>query len=158
MKMKSSKVFTVLIVLLLIANIITITMLWQQKNAPQKGVMHPDAPKNLIIKELALSKEQVQQYEGLISEHRKALGTLRKELMKEKEHLFTLVADENTNTDTLSVEAQKTAGIYAQMDMVTVQHFKQLRAICNPSQQAQLDKMIMGIARMMNEEKPPKNR
>lgn len=147
-----------LLIVLVLANVATLLILWQNRHPKHPG-MHPDEPKNVIIKDLNLNNEQIKQYEMLIADHRKAMNDIRKTLAHQKEQLFDLVAAPDATDSTINHFARACATSYEQMDVVTIKHFKQLRAICTLKQQEKLDHTIRNVAKMMNEHQaPPKHR
>ncbi|HEX4875680.1 MAG TPA: Spy/CpxP family protein refolding chaperone [Chitinophagaceae bacterium] len=148
-----NKWLTLLVVLLLLANITTLALFWldRGKRPPQpKGT-----PKEFLVKELSLTAVQQQQFDTLIAGHRKKSGELRDAVKAAKDSLFGLIK-ESAATDSLKqLYAKKVSHLTEQIDLLTVNHFQQVRKICTPEQQQKFDELILEVTSMMAPPRPP---
>lgn len=148
-----NKLLTWLVLLLLVANAATIAMFWLNRSKqppPPKGT-----PKEFLVKELNLDAAQQGQLETLVKEHREAAEQLRKKVKESKESFFSLLKQGNI-TDSTKQEAAKTVSIITEeLDLLTLNHFQKVRALCNPEQQKKFDDIISQVIVMMAQPRPP---
>lgn len=143
----NKKLLTVLIVLLLMANVATIAIFWfknEDRSSPKNG-----GPAKFIIKELSFDKKQQEKFLALANEHQEAIKLVRLELKDAKEAMFDLLSEHRaTNAD--KEKAIKTCSIYTEkIDSITLDHFTKVRAICNSEQQKKFDGIIKNVAQMI---------
>ncbi|MFT3932206.1 MAG: periplasmic heavy metal sensor [Chitinophagaceae bacterium] len=145
-----------LLLLLLVANIITIAAFWLQR-PPQAPVMK-ERPDAYLTRELALDANQQQAYAQLVKEHQQHVAELRKQVKSAKDDFFKLL-QQPVVQDSEKTNAAKNISTYTeQLDLVTFDHFKKLRAICNPEQQKKFDNVIAEAMRMIASSGPEQNR
>jgi protein CpxP len=151
-----NKILTGLVILLLIANITTILMFWMgmRKHHPRP---HQQA-QEYIIKELAFNDAQQKQYKEMVNEHRRQSGSLNEEIRNYKDSFFNMLALDNMNDSSKNNKASRIASLNQQLDILTFEHFKKVRTICNPDQQRKFDKIIKDVLRMMAGPAPPDKR
>jgi periplasmic protein CpxP/Spy len=148
-----NKLLTWLVVLLLVANAITITMFWmgRPKHPPQpKG-----SPQEFLVNELKLDNNQQQQLESLVKEHRQMSEQIREKVRVAKDSLFDLVKNPNATDSAKQSAAASCSKLTEQLDVLTVNHFQKVRALCNADQQKKFDEIIHDITRMMGQPQPP---
>jgi Spy/CpxP family protein refolding chaperone len=148
-----NKILTWLVVLLLVANAATITMFWlnKGKRPPQpKGT-----PQEFLISELQLDTKQQEQLSVLVKEHRQAAELLRKKTREAKEALFDLVK-QNSVSDSTKLAAAKAVSVNTEaLDLLTLNHFQKVRAICSAAQQEKFDGIIHEVTAMLGQPRPP---
>jgi len=148
-----NKVLTWLVVLLLLANAATITMFWlgRAKHPPQpKG-----GPKEFLISELKLDAKQQEQLEVLVKEHRQAAEQLRGKTKEAKELFFDLLKQINVTDSTKKAAAKAVSVTTEELDLLTLDHFQKIRALCNAEQQKKFDEIIHQLTSMMGQPRPP---
>ena len=151
-----SRIFTIVILLLLIANIATLTFFWWQKD---KNKLPPNPNKNggpfaFLVKELALDSNQQAAYKELRDQHQQSMNSFRKESRDAKDSLFNLLKTSTTN-DALVQETLKNIGekeIAIQQHVF--EHFKKVRALCNEEQKKKFDLVIKEAMRMIANQRP----
>lgn len=148
-----NKLLTWLVALLLIANAATIVMFWLNKKPkpPQPG----DRAKQFLITELKLDAAQQQELDALVKEHRKATRELRDKIKAAKDSLFALIKETNAADSAKQVAAANASQYTGQIDLLTLNHFQKVRALCRPDQQQKFDKIIKDVLRMMTPPRPP---
>ena len=141
-----------MVVLLLVANAATIAMFWLGK---KKQPLQPKgAPKEFLIKELKLDTRQQEQLQVLVKEHRQAAEQLRKKTREAKESFFDLLKQANV-TDSTKQEAAKAVSISTEaLDLLTLNHFQKIRALCTAEQQTKFDEIIHQVTAMMGQPRP----
>ena len=88
-------------------------------------------------------------YDALIKDHRAAMNGLHKANMEYRKTLFATLGSNpsNINADSLG---QLIATNQKEIEMVTYNHFKQVRTICTPEQQKEFDNIIADVIKKMN--------
>jgi periplasmic protein CpxP/Spy len=158
-----NKLLTWLVVLLLIANAASITMFWigKEKALPvqQEQQQQRERPAEFLIRELRLDTKQQEQLEVLRAAHTDAAVVLRKELGKAKKIFFALIKQPGI-TDSMKLAAAKpVSDITEKLDLLALNHFIKVRAICNAEQQQKFDKIIEQVTEMISKagEAPPRD-
>ena len=74
--------------------------------------------------------------------HHDSAIILREDVKQAKESFFDLLKQANVTDSMKLAVANKVSVIAQQLDLLTWNHFQQVRAICNTQQQQQFDKII----------------
>lgn len=143
----SKKLVTALILVLLIANAATISMILFKKE--ERNPAAPDGPAKYIIKELKLNEQQQDAYFDLINEHQQAVRPLRQEIKKAKDVLFDLLQNSIPDEQAKAKAIKNIGELTAQLDLVTFDHFAKVRKLCTPTQQTKFDEIIKQVVQMM---------
>lgn len=150
------KLLSVFVALLIIGNIATIAFFWLKKEEgipPLKG-----GPAKFIIESLSFNDQQKRQFMDMANEHQRAIRPYRSELREAKDQLFALLKNPKTS-QAKKLEAVKTVSIYTEkIDLITYNHFAQVRSICTPAQQEKFDAIIKQVIGMMAAPHPPGER
>ncbi len=143
----SKKIFTILVVCLLIANIATIAVFWIKKEGNPEQIK--GGPAKFIIRELGFTTEQTEQFLALVDEHREAIRPIKEELKAAKEDFFALLAEPNLPDSTKLSAAKSVSGYTEQLDLITLDHFVKVRAMCTEEQKKKFDSIIKQVTQMM---------
>src|SRR5690349_13817569 len=95
-----NKLLTGLVILLLIANAVTITMFWLNKKKTESKTQQPPlkgSPGDFFARELDLDSTQKMQVEKLVMEHRSTAEAMRKKIRAAKESFFELLKEANVS-------------------------------------------------------------
>jgi Spy/CpxP family protein refolding chaperone len=148
-----NKLLTWLVILLLVANAASIAMFWLSRG--KKPPAPKGTPQEFLVRELKLDSKQQEQFDVLRKEHRKAADQLREKIKEAKESFFDLLKQANV-TDSLKQSAAKNVSTYTEeLDLLTLDHFQKLRALCTAEQQKKFDEIIQQVTRMMGAPRPP---
>ncbi len=150
---------SVITLLLLTANIVTLALLWTNKKADKEHFNPPPPPGGQVFefltRELKLDPAQQNAYKELREEHQAAVRPLQDSIGKAKDKFFDLLQQENV-TDTMIQEySKKTGQLEQQRDVFTFRHFQKLRAMCNKEQQNRFDSIIQEALRRLGGPKRP---
>ncbi|MCF8307174.1 MAG: periplasmic heavy metal sensor [Ignavibacteriales bacterium] len=150
MNIFTEKKFTsILIILLVILNIGTITLLLLGR--PEFPPAHPgdERPRDenrmiagLLKMELDFSEEQIRDYFELRSTHSEQVSQLNREIRRLKKEMFDeVLADvsEPEISDSLLTLSQSKQN---QVERLTFKHFLELKKICSPEQQTKLRRIF----------------
>jgi len=144
-----------LFVVLLAANTITLIHYWKVR-----GDGPPSAHGSIqafLIRELSLDAAQADAYAAMIRSHRSMADSMRHEIRRAKEDMFELLKDPAAGDSVRRAAAFRSSSLMAAMDLQTMSHFSQLRAICRPDQQARFDDLLKEVAGMISFGPPPRH-
>ena len=137
------------VILLVLCNIGLIATIWFKPH-DQGGPRHGEETRNYVIKTLKFSDEQVKQYDALIALHQEAMKQVRREAMDSRTQLFTNLTNNNQNPAVADSLAVAVANSQKKIELVTYNHFAEVRKICSDAQKAEFDKIIVDVTRRMN--------
>ena len=153
---------TVITLLLLTANIATLTILWVHHRGGDRGdnKLPPPPPGGgqvfeFITNELKLDSAQQAAFRKLRDEHQAGQKDIQDSIRKVKDAFFELLKQPNIDDAAVQAAAKKASETEQQLELLTFRHFQKLRAICNPEQQKKFDTIIQDVLRHMA---PPRNR
>ncbi len=146
------KWWLIAIVILLIINTATLAIFWMERKG--EGLLLGSHPKQanaqaFLIKELSLDSAQQAQYLLLIKAHREGSNTIKNELKDAKDAFFKLLSDSTATDAMIKQAADKASAIETQLDVLTFNHFKQVRNICTPQQKIKFNQIIENVVKMM---------
>lgn len=143
---------TVIILLLLTANIVTLVLLWTNKNGNDK-LVGPTAARGQVFEfvttALQLDSAQQQVYKILRGEHQKGQRPLQDSIKKAKDDFFGLLQQPSAPDSEIQLLSSQVAAAEQHLEIFTFKHFQKLRAICNPEQKKKFDNIIKDVLRRM---------
>lgn len=133
----SNKIFIIVIALLLIANIVTLTMLLANKKPyadDRKNTM-----RNYLKTEVGFSDTQLNAFDTVKTNHRAQVKTMFDEIRLNKQLNLKKIGSYN-----FSDSSVKAAAVYAAMqqeylEIKMLNHLKEIRNLCTPAQRANFD-------------------
>jgi periplasmic protein CpxP/Spy len=145
---------SVIIFLLLTANIVTLFLLWTHKSGNNNSNnMQPPSPNGQVFEfittELQLDTAQQQTYKILREEHQERQRPLQYSIRKAKDNFFALLQQPAAPDSLIQILSSKVATAQQQLEIFTFKHFQKLRAICSAGQQKKLDTIIRDVLRRM---------
>ena len=149
---------SVVTLLLLTANIVTLALLWTHKsNDKDNEQVRPPQPGGQVFEflthELKLDSAQQETYKKLRDEHRAGQKEIQDSIRKAKDNFFALLQQPNVSDSMIHVFSRRAVEADQKLDEYTFRHFQKLRAICNAEQQKKFDNIIQDALRRMA---PPK--
>ncbi len=149
--MKREKFLIAVIIALLISNLLIIGFLVVRPK-PMHG---PNGPRNLIIEKLQFDATQIEQYEELISVHRKEIKNLNNDIFQDKKTLYSYLNQDNktSNVDSLITAISL---LQSQVEKTHYNHFQDIRNICKPNQLKNYEELTTEISHIFNSPKPKK--
>ena len=146
---------TIITLLLLTANIVTLALLWTNKK-PDKEHFNPPPPPQpggqvfeFITRELQLDSTQQETYRKLRDEHQSQVRPLQDSIGRAKDSFFDLLKQETVADSLVESASKKIGNLEQQRDIFTFRHFQKLRAICNKEQKIKFDSVIQQALRQM---------
>lgn len=148
----SPKLLSWLVVILLLINAVTLGLFWLGK---PKGPEGPKGkPQDFLIQQLHFKEKQKDAFLSLAQEHRTKTEELREKIKAKKDALFELAKLESLNDSTKIKAAKEVSILIEELDLITLDHFRQIRAICDPAQKELFDKVIKEMTTMMGAPRP----
>jgi len=146
------------IVFLLFLNVASIGFMWW-KNLPNRLDRRQESrASEYIIHELNLNAKQQIAYAALVKTHREQMKDADRDLMKTKDAFFDLLKDDNIDSSTVLSAVAYIGKAEERNNLITLQHFQQLKAICNEEQKKKLCSVLKGILGRMQNHPPHHNR
>jgi Spy/CpxP family protein refolding chaperone len=147
--------FTVIVLSLLTANMVTLALLWINKKPDREFFNPPPPPQQggqvfeFITHELKLDSVQQEAYKKLREEHQSQIRPLQDSIGKAKDSFFDLLKLENVTDSMVENYSKKIGNMEQQRDVFTFRHFQKLRAICNKEQRIKFDSVIQQALKQM---------
>ena len=143
-----SRLLTGLILLLLIANMLTLGLYWWKRTLPAPPPMRNERVADFLVHELQLDSTQRIAYQQLVNTHRKDVQEIREKTRTSKEAFFELLKKENVSEAEIKNAAANASAAQQEIDLLTFHHFQKVRALCNESQKEKFDDIIQDVLRM----------
>lgn len=130
-------------------------MWWQSVGVMPRGPMHGKQPFAIIIDELKMTPEQQKAYLQMRDEHHARVEEIRDSTRLLRHQLFELLSRDSSSTEQAAEITKLIGDKQAEIDMVTYNHFKQVRSICTAEQKQRFDAIIEDILKAMAMPPPP---
>ena len=142
-----NKFLTWLVVTLLVANAVTILFFWI--NRPERMQGPKGSPREFLVDALELDSSQLDAFQALIEKHQASARPLKKEIRTAKENLFQLLKQPVIpGPEKMKAVQAITLNIQA-LELLNLDHFQQLRALCNEKQKKKFDGLLDQLAGLM---------
>jgi Spy/CpxP family protein refolding chaperone len=156
MKNGTNKWLTIISILLLVANAVTLTLLWTNKEKHHRDEAAPMPPPpqgqafEFITKELSLTQAQQDAYKILREEHQAAQRVLQDSIRFAKDAFFDLLKSPAVKDTVLQAASNKGLAFQQQLELMTFKHFQKVRTLCTPEQQKRFDEIIKQVLLQMS--------
>lgn len=146
-KQNRSKVFLVIIGILLIANIAMLSFFLMKKDngrnekRPDRKAMIAD----FLKKEIGFNQAQLQQYDTLSDRHRDNVRKMYDNHRSSKDNQFKQLAASNFSDSIINNMADQSAASQKIMELQMFNHLKNIRALCTPEQLPKFDSLFVKI-------------
>ncbi len=152
----------VITLVLLIANIITLIMLWTDKRQPVGNMPSPPPHQpgggpafEFVVNELDMDEQQQKEYSLLREEHQQQVRPLADSIAVFKRAYFDLLKDSNITDARLLDQSSKTMQLQQQIELVHFRHFQKVRELCNKKQQQKFDNIIQEVLKRFGGQRSP---
>jgi flagellar basal body-associated protein FliL len=143
---KNNIVFWILIILLLANLTAFVTVFIEFRKAKKELLMPQNHQQPRMIEELEFSKEQERVFQETKQKHRQAVQSIMKELRDEKAQIVVEFKKENYNDSLLNVYAKNLGDIYYKMQILDIEHMKEILSICDQEQKLKAkDRMLQNF-------------
>ena len=142
-----NKFLTWLVATLLVANAVTILFFWI--NRPERMQGPKGSPREFLVDALELDSSQLDAFQALIEKHQASARPLKKEIRTAKENLFQLLKQPVIpGPEKMKAVQAITLNIQA-LELLNLDHFQQLRVLCNEKQKKKFDGLLDQLAGLM---------
>ncbi|MEP7163663.1 MAG: hypothetical protein ABI741_03160 [Ferruginibacter sp.] len=149
---KNNRWLSIATLILLVANIVTLTLMWTSKKNETAGKGHPPVPGpvfEFLTKELQLNESQQAAYRLLRDKHQAEQKRFQDSIRKAKDALFSLLKQPNVPDSLVNEYSKRATSFDQQLDIITFRHFREVRALCNAEQQQKFDAIIRDVLHRM---------
>lgn len=147
-----------IILLLVIANVASISIFWFGRiKDPERPMMPGGGPRDYVVKELGFNTEQQKKYTEMVKSHHENAQKFQDSIRQAKDALFSLLKDPAVTEKTKQNAAAAISRQSENLDLLTFQHFQDVRNICTEDQKKKFDSIIHQVLAMMGRPKPPGN-
>ncbi|MBP6431972.1 MAG: hypothetical protein KA319_09405 [Ferruginibacter sp.] len=154
---KTNKWLSIAVLLLLLANIVTLVMIWKQKDAkhPNANELPPSSLFEYICTTLNLDSTQVKAYTILRDEHREGQRQLHDKIKATKDEFYNLIQNSHVADSSIKLANDKLSKAVGELELYNFKHFQQIRALCNATQQQKFDTILKDVLNRMDRRPPP---
>lgn len=154
---------TIVTLLLLTANIVTLALLWINRK-PAREHFNPPPPQpqpggqvfEFITRELNLDSAQQETYKKLREEHQSQVRPLQDSIGQAKDKFFDLLKQETVADNVVETFSKKIGDLEQQRDVFTFRHFQKVRAVCTKEQKVKFDSIIQQALHQMARPRGPR--
>ena len=140
--MKSNKILSVAVVLLLLINIALVIFMLKGRNKHDTKRPPKGDPFEMIAKELKTNDAQRKQHLQYRDEYFKMVKPLNDSVKSVKSVYFSLIKDAAASDSTISNYNKRIADLQSTIDKITFEHLKRVRAIYVGEQQTKYDELV----------------
>lgn len=136
--MNKSKFLILIIIGLLLFNCVLVFIVFKDRR--REG-----GPKHIIIEKLHFDKEQIENYNKYIHQHRKAINNNETIMNKLRSNLYEQLkySDHSTKIDSLIA---KIAAQQIVAEQINYRHFIEIKKLCHPYQEKDFEKLTKEIS------------
>ena len=143
MKSPSNKILTIAVILLLLVN--AAMLIFMLKNRSHHDFSRRGGkgdPFDMMVKELNMTEQQQTEFKKLKEQHFKTIRPVFDSIRTLKQSLFSLVKDEKMNDSVIANYSNLIAAQQSIIDKLTINHFRNVRAIFSGDQQKKFDDFV----------------
>lgn len=146
-KQNRSKVFLMIIGILLVANIALVSFFLLKKDT-NKREKRPDRKTmiaNFLKKEIGFNAEQLKEYDSLSTWHSKYMKTMFEANRNSKDKQFKELTATNFSDSVMNNLADQSAASQKALELQMFSHLKQVRLLCTAEQQPKFDSLFVKV-------------
>jgi protein CpxP len=148
MNTEKSKLLWIAVIGLLLLNFSTLAFIWFHHPPGPHGPEHGNVAEYLIH-ELKLNDEQVKKFEELKENHHEKIEKIQHELRELHKDFFNLMKTDSVDSLKVNSVAETISSKQKEIELVTFNHFADVRKICTAEQKKIFDNIIDDAMRMM---------
>ena len=136
-----SKVFLLIIGILVVTNIVLISFLLQKKQ-PAKQTQHQDRKayiSSFLKSEIAFDQQQLLRYDTLSDQHRQKMKNTFDKTRQSKSEQFSQLVSGGFTDSVIYTVAEKSAAAQKAMEVIQLNHLRNIRLLCRPEQLPNFD-------------------
>lgn len=136
--MEKLKFYKITIAILLLLNVGTLFFLWSHRPPSSEA----RGPFQFLVKATGMDETQQTAYRSLRDTHRESMQAFRKQNGQIRSQMFELLKEYPANDPTVTQLLDSLASVKREEEILTYEHFRQVRALCRPDQQLKFDAAI----------------
>lgn len=142
-----SKVFLLIIAILLITNIAMIVFFVMKKNTGRHGRFQErkEMIAQFLKKDIGFNVAQLQQFDSLSTKHRDAVKKMFEDLRSTKDKQFAQLATANFTDSVIEDVALQSAASQKMTEVKMFNHLRNIRLLCTPEQLPKFDSLFVKI-------------
>ena len=145
--LKRNNLLTWLVLILIVANVAVLTIFWM---GHKRNEDRPHGtPAEFLTKQLGLNGKQQAQLTELGHAHHQASEKIRGRIKDARDQFFGLLKTPNVNDSAKHRAASAVSDNLKELELLTFDHFQQVRSICTPEQQKKFDEIINEVMQMV---------
>jgi len=152
--MNNTRILKIVIIVLILINLGTLAFMWFNRPGAGTSDRHPVAA-GFLVKELELSGSQRKEYFQLRRDHRLTLNNLQEQDKALHNRFFEQLFSEAPDMKSVHDLADSIAENRRKMEMITYDHFRQVKQMLTPAQQKKFQKIFDQVIRMVLPPPPP---
>jgi periplasmic protein CpxP/Spy len=146
--MKTNKLLVFAAIALLIINVVLAYFLWNSKKQHPREKRGGDRG-DWIVNELKLDDNQKAEHKKIKDAHFAAMKPIFDSITSARRNLYELLKDSTVSDSIVNSYTRIIGENHAKLSQNTFDHFKKIRAICNPEQQRKLDTLVQKVVQDM---------
>jgi len=156
--MERTKLLTGAVTGLFLLNLVTISSLILRPGRPgRSGSRDPKGePAQVIIERLHFDDQQEKQYRQLIGEHQNQTRSLNNKSQQLYRQYYGLLASDQPDTAKEGLLVGQIAQTQRTLAQLNFSHFKQIKALCKPDQQADFTRLVSDLAQLFGRQQRPR--
>jgi Spy/CpxP family protein refolding chaperone len=155
--MESAKFLKTTIVVLLLVNIATLVFMWTSRHSEGSMQPAPGGPSRVaeyLTHELNLTVDQQKKFEELRDVNHEKIQELNQKSGKMHKEYFDMLGSPQLDSGKMMQLADSMSACTKKIELLTFEHFREVRALCNAEQQKKFDVIIQDALRMMSPKRP----
>lgn len=158
--MERTKLLTLFVIGLFLLNLFTLGFVLLKSDSVRlpdrsQGPPEGEGPARLIMQRLHFDEQQKQQYQVLIDEHQKQTRLLNEKTARLYRNYYGLLAETPPDSVQANALSQQIADNQRAIAELNFAHFKELKALCRPDQQAYFTQLVDELARLFGRRQHP---
>lgn len=149
---------------LVVLNICTLGIIWKQNGNPislfqDAKPVHQDRKRQAdlyLLNQLGYNEDQQSTFFNLSQQHAQEIHQLHADIRTAKQALFKALEEKQVDSSRVYALSNQVAAWHAKMEQATFYHFKAIRDLGTPEQQAKFDQVILSAVNMIGA--PPKEK
>jgi len=146
-KQNRSKVFLLIIGILLIANIVMLSFFIMKKDSgkPERRPDRKAMIADFLKKEIGFNETQLKQYDTLSDKHREGIKKMFDSLKSSKDNQFKQLTAGNFSDSVMNSIADQSAASQRVMELQMFNHLKNIRMLCTTEQLPKFDSLFVKV-------------
>lgn len=155
--MENTRFLKITIIILLLINIATLVFMWSSRGRHDDHRLphNPNGIADYLTHELGLDENQQKQFKELRDSNHELIMEINDKNGKLHRRYFDLLGTTPIDTIKVAAIADSMSQYTKRIELLTFNHFRKVREICNPQQQQKFDLIIQDALRMMAPPKGP---